>query len=253
MLWSSALGADTVISHDAVGVVVLHGKWGSPSDWTLRLAQALEKKGYQVASPEMPWSGHRLYDGGVASAMSEIDAVIMTLRSHGAKKIFVAGHSLGAAATVRYGSRSGVDGLILLSPGHFPESTNFAHQLGAAVTRARQMVQTGKGDDRADFEDLNTGHRQRLVRTTARIYLDYFDSEGPMNFTRNLAALSEKLPILWVVGNTEEPGLRAFGDRRREHALTAPGSQFAEVVADHLRTPEQAIPVVLAWLQERTH
>src|SRR5690242_17289106 len=81
---------------ETVGVVILHGKWGSPGGFVANLANDLGKEGFLVAAPEMPWSGKRLYDKGIAGAMIEIDAAVKTLRDKGAKRIFVAGHSLGA-------------------------------------------------------------------------------------------------------------------------------------------------------------
>ena len=44
-----------------VGVVLMHGKWGSPQSM-LPLARDLETRGYLVSNAEMAWSGRRLYD-----------------------------------------------------------------------------------------------------------------------------------------------------------------------------------------------
>ena len=42
-----------------VGVVLMHGKWGSPQGM-LPIARDLEAHGYMVSNAEMPWSGRRL-------------------------------------------------------------------------------------------------------------------------------------------------------------------------------------------------
>jgi triacylglycerol esterase/lipase EstA (alpha/beta hydrolase family) len=79
----------------AIGVVVMHGKGGSPAGRVSTLASSLERKGYLVANLEMPWSARREYDVGVDVAESEIEAALASLRAKGANKVFVAGHSQG--------------------------------------------------------------------------------------------------------------------------------------------------------------
>ena len=71
---------------DKIGVVVLHGKWGSPDGHTSGLANFLAGEGFLVASPEMPWSGRRTYDKGADAFVTEIDAAAAELRAKGAKK-----------------------------------------------------------------------------------------------------------------------------------------------------------------------
>jgi pimeloyl-ACP methyl ester carboxylesterase len=220
------------------------GKSGRYDAWKLG------QEGFLVSRPEMPWSGARLYDKGVDDAMAEIDSAVKTLRDKGAKKIFVAGHSLGAAAVVRYGTRSKADGFVVLAPGHFPEGQNFRNQLSRSLKKAQEMVQEGNPDDKAWFDDLNSGSRTRSVRTTARIYLDYFGPDGPMNFRKNIAALQPGAPILWVVGTEEEQGPRQIGDRAYTRIPSNPGNKYVEVNSDHINTPGNAIETVIAWIKE---
>lgn len=247
---SLMLAESVQAGNESIGVVVMHGKWGNPSGTMLNLARKLGQEGFLVSSPEMPWSGARLYDKGVDDAMAEIDSAVKALRDKGAKKIFVAGHSLGAAAVVRYGTRSTVDGFIVLAPGHFPESQNFRNQLARSLKKAQEMVQEGNANDKAWFDDLNTGSRAKSVRTTAKIYLDYFGPDGPMNFQKNIAALQPGVPILWVVGTEEEKGLRQMGDRGHTKIPSNPGNKYVEVNSDHMNAPGKAIEPVIAWIKE---
>lgn len=99
---------------DKIGVVVLHGKWGSPDGHTRGLANHLESNGFLVSSPEMPWSGTRGYDKGAAAFVAEIDAAVTELRAKGAKKIAVVGPQprRGGSAPLRdptAGGRCGTD------------------------------------------------------------------------------------------------------------------------------------------------
>ena len=46
----------------ALGVVMMHGKWGTPPPWHLTVSSAIEHEGWTVIELTMPWSGSRLYD-----------------------------------------------------------------------------------------------------------------------------------------------------------------------------------------------
>lgn len=253
-LWSAALiglaclGGQPAWAGD-VGVVLLHGKWGSPGKNVNVLASALQDAGYKVATPEMPWSGQRQYDKGVDEAMREIDSAVASLRQQGANRIFVAGHSLGAAAAVRFGGRSAVDGLIVLAPGHFPEGEKSRAANAEGVARARAMVAAGQAEDSASFLDQNTGDRSRTINMRARVLLDYQAPDGPMNFLNNAAAVRPGVPVLWVTGKNEAPGLRRLGQAAYEKLPRSPEPSFLEVDGGHEATPTQAIEPVLDWLK----
>lgn len=92
------------------GVIVMHGKGGSPERFVSDLALGLERKGHLVANLEMPWSGRREYDKNVDGADQEVSAAIAGLRAQGAQKVFIAGHSQGGVYALHYASRFPVDG-----------------------------------------------------------------------------------------------------------------------------------------------
>lgn len=234
-----------------IGIVVMHGKWGNPSSYTLKFAKALAHEGYAVDSPEMVWSARRAYGEGLDAMMKDIDAAIARLRAQGATKIFLAGHSLGAAGALRYAGQNKVDGVIVLAPGHFPESKSFRGALEASVKKAREMVQAGQGAAKAWFDDINTGNRSKQISMSANTYLAFFDPDGPMNFSANAAALKPDTPVLWVVGAGESPGLKANGTRVYENKLPKTAhTQLIEVPGGHEQTPDHAIEPALAWLKE---
>ena len=64
-LFTGAAVAQT--TPQAVGVVVMPGKGGSPTKFVAELASGLEAKGHLVANIEMPWSGSRNYDVNTAA------------------------------------------------------------------------------------------------------------------------------------------------------------------------------------------
>ena len=62
---------------DKIGVVVLHGKWGSPGrSYLAGWPNFLEPRGFLVDQPEMPWSRQRTYDKGRRCVVAEIDAAV---------------------------------------------------------------------------------------------------------------------------------------------------------------------------------
>ncbi|HEY0335971.1 MAG TPA: alpha/beta hydrolase, partial [Burkholderiales bacterium] len=97
------------VPSSAIGIVIMHGKGGSPARHVSGLASSLEQKGYLVANLEMPWSGNREYNAGVDAAEKEVDAALDSLRAKGANKVFVAGHSQGALFAFHYGGKHPVD------------------------------------------------------------------------------------------------------------------------------------------------
>lgn len=232
-----------------VGVVVLHGKWDRPNGLILDFSSAMERAGYRVRTPEMPWSGRRSYDAGVAAMEAEIDAAVEQLRQQGAQIIIVAGHSFGAAGAVRYATRHKVDAVIALAPGHYPEGKYFTTLTAASRNKAQALVDDGKPDENGWFDDPNSGGRLKQVKMSARTYLDFFDPDGPMNFGNNAAAVLPGTAVLWVVGQGEESGLKAMAGRVFEQLPKELAARQIDVPGGHLETPSNGAGVALDWIR----
>jgi pimeloyl-ACP methyl ester carboxylesterase len=230
-----------------LGVVLLHGKGGSPSGYVAELAAALQGKGYLVSTPTMPWSQERIYDATFEQAMAEIDREVDALRQKGAKLVVVAGHSLGANAALGYAaSRDRAGGIIALAPAHSPELQTFSRRVGSSVSRAKAMVQAGKGREKERFSDLNQGELSE-VSATAEVYLSWFDPEGRAVMPRSAASFKLPTPLLFIVGSGERtaPAKDYIFDKAPPHAK----SKFVSVNAGHFTVPTAAIPEVVAWLR----
>src|SRR4029077_21065050 len=80
----------------ATGIVLMHGKWGTPDKGIVPVELDLKGAGFLVAAPEMAWSERRAYDMSFDESMAQIDAEVAKLRARGARKIVVAGQSFGA-------------------------------------------------------------------------------------------------------------------------------------------------------------
>jgi pimeloyl-ACP methyl ester carboxylesterase len=231
---------------DDLGVVLLHGKGGSPTGYIRELAFALQGRGYLVSTPTMPWAKNRIYDASFEEAMAEIDREVDALRQKGAKLVVVAGQSLGANAALGYAaSRERVGGIIVLAPAHNPELQAFARRVGSDVRRAKAMVAAGKGKEKQAFSDLNQGQALE-VTATAEVYLSWFDPDGPAVMPRSAASIKMPTPLLFVIGSGDRtaPAKDYIFDKAPAHAK----SKFVTVTADHFTVPTAAIEEVVTWL-----
>jgi len=128
-----------------IGIVIMHGKGGSPTKHVTELASSLEQKGYLVANLEMPWSGKREYDINVSAAVKEVESALDTLRSKGAQKLFVAGLSQGGLFAIYFGGKQAVDGIIAIAPGGNVGNPTYREKLGESVDLARKLITGGEG------------------------------------------------------------------------------------------------------------
>ncbi len=233
----------------AIGIVVMHGKGGGPGGLVKPLADGLEARSFRVANLQMPWSRDRKYDVDVAAAVSEVNAAVSDLRSKGAVKIFVAGHSQGAVFALHYATRGKVDGLIIIAPGGDVSTNFYRQQVGRSVSRAKDQIAAGKGGETDDYDE-SEGGKNWTVRTTAAIYFSWFNPDGAMNQIKSSAALPKTLPVLHVAPTSDYPALlRAKQDMFRalpDHPL----KRLYEPNSDHRNAPRDATDAIAGWIGE---
>jgi pimeloyl-ACP methyl ester carboxylesterase len=234
----------------AIGVVVMHGKGGSPTRWVAALASGLEQKGYLVASLEMPWSGRRHYDVDVATADKEVDAALDGLRAKGAKKLFVAGHSQGGVFVLHYGSTHPVDGIIAIAPGGNVANQAYAREVGASVERARKLVGEGKGEAKEAFDDFEGSKGRFTVTASAAAYLSWFDPQGAMNQVKSSKAIPSRVPVLFVAPTRDYPALQRVRAMMFGALPKNPLTRMYEPSASHLEAPGASIEEVARWTSE---
>jgi pimeloyl-ACP methyl ester carboxylesterase len=232
-----------------IGAIIMHGKWGSPERNVDELARTLERAGVAVSVPEMPWSGRRLYDRPVQTAIADTDTEVARMQNAGVKHVFIVGHSLGAAFALHYATRSVVSGVVAIAPGHRPESPGFSKLFANEVAKARELVASGKGDEPLWFNDPNTGGRRKPLRASATIFLSYFDAAGPMNMTRNASNVKPDIPVLWLVPTREEQPARDLVTKLSKTLPPNIGTRFAEPESDHLSAPNASSAIIIEWIQ----
>lgn len=242
----AAVGA--VSAEDKIGVVFLHGKLSMYPSYRNYLG-FMEKKGFLVSAPEMPWSKSREFDKPYSEALNEIDVAVDSLRAQGAKYVLVGGHSMGGNAALYYGSERKVDGLFLLAPAHIPESDLFRNAFAPSVARAKALVASGKGAVRATFNDMElSGGGSYTVETTATAYLSYFDPESSANMELTAAKLAPDIPLFMVVSSKENPNILSI-EYRVYPAILGDKKKLLEVSAPHRQVPDAAQEQMANWLE----
>lgn len=234
----------------AIGIVLMHGKGGSPTKWVAPLASGLEQKGYLVANLEMPWSGRRRYDVDVDAADREVGAALDALRAKGAKKLFVAGHSQGGVFALHYGCTHRVDGIIAIAPGGNVGSPVYAKEVGRSVERARKLVAEGKGEQKESFEDFEGSRGTFMVSASAATYFTWFDPAGAMNQVKSSKSIDPGVPVLFVAPTRDYPGLQRVKGMMFGALPGNARTRMYEPSAGHLEAPAASLEEIVRWTKE---
>lgn len=233
-----------------MGIVVMHGKGGSPDRLVNGLADELAKRGYIVANLEMPWSGNRGYDVDTAAADTEIEKAIADMRTKGAKKVFVAGHSQGGAFAIHYAATHRVDGLITIVPGANPDSDFFRNKIYKFVKKAKKLVKAGKGDEKIEFKDFEGRRGLYSIITTPKNYLAWFSPDSAMNYEVAIKRIDKNLPVLFVESKGDYPGLRKYNLGLYDELPRNRLSRLYQPQGSHKKAPEASIEEIAAWTME---
>lgn len=240
-------GCQTVdpVPGDHIGTVLMHGRGGTTRH-VFPLGSALKSAGILVEMPLMPWSKGRIYDKGYEASMVEIDTYVVHLRSAGAKRIVVAGFSIGANAALGYAARrEDLSGVILLAYGHVPGIPGFSRKLSDSVEKARSMIDVGEGDQTAVFTDFGGGND--TATSTANDLLSWFDPSGPATIAKNAPKVKPNTPVLCIDGSSDR--WKRCGQIMWQ-VPRDPMNRQISVSADHMSTPSVAIQPIVDWLRE---
>lgn len=233
-----------------IGVVVMHGKGGSPTKHVADLAAFLKDKGYLVANMEMPWSDRREYDVDVGGAEKEVESALADLRAKGATKVFVAGHSQGGLFAFHFAGRHAVDGIVAIAPGGNVANATFRENLRESVEQARKLVADGKGGEKERLLDFENSRGTYSVLTMPAVYLSWFHPDGAMNQFNAVKNVNPRVPVLYIAPTGDYPGLRQAKQSVMKalprHALT----RLYEPDSNHLGAPSASGDEIVRWMTE---
>ena len=234
----------------ASGVVVMHGKGGSPERHVSALASALRDAGFRVANLEMPWSGRRNYDVGTGAAVVEVERALAALEAQGAERLFLAGHSQGAVFALHAAGVLPVHGVVAIAPGGNVASPVFRKELGPAIAEARRLIAQGRGEEThrlADYEG-SRGLYPLVARPAA--WITWFEVGGAMDRERASRALPGNVPVLVVIPTRDYPAIRNGKDAILRDLPRHPATRLHEPDGDHLSAPAVAAPEAIRWMRE---
>jgi pimeloyl-ACP methyl ester carboxylesterase len=234
----------------AIGVVIMHGKGGSPARFVSSLASSLEQKGFLVANLEMPWSKNREYNAGVDAAEKQVDEALDSLRAKGASKVFVAGHSQGGLFAIHYGGKHPVDGIIAIAPGGNVANAIYRKELGQSVEQARKLVAEGKGNEKTRFSDYEGSRGTYPVTATPAAYLTWFDPEGAMNQVKASRAMNPQVPVLFIAPKNDYPALLRIKQMMFDALPRNPLTRMYEADSSHLDAPSASRDEIARWTAE---
>jgi pimeloyl-ACP methyl ester carboxylesterase len=231
-----------------VGVVLMHGKGGSPTKHVSGLASFLEGQGFLVANVEMPWSGRRNYDVDVGAAELEVESAMAALRAKGAQRVFVAGHSLGGLFALYFGGKHAVDGIIAIAPGGNTASPIYQEKVGDSVARARKLVAEGKGQEKVALSDFEGSRGTYTIVVTPATYLSWFSPDGAMNETAAVRNMNPDVPVLFIVPTNEYPGLLKVKQEMFDALPRNPRTKLYEPNSNHLNAPSASADAIAEWM-----
>ena len=244
------IGDLSAAAADRIGIVLLHGKWGNPSRNISKLAASMKSRGFAVITPLMPWSREREYDIDYPGAMGILDNAVRELRKEGATVVVVAGHSMGANASIAYAAygHEKIDAVIAIAPGHTPDRPGYHLNIESSLNEAIEMIKTGRGSEKATFSDLNSGGRSAAVSMSAATYVSYNDPLGMASMPISTSKVTQQIPLFWIIAGPEDvlygAGRAYVYDRWPRH----PFSRYLVLNSTHLSAPDDAEADILQWL-----
>lgn len=240
------LSAEQIVP-SKIGIVVMHGKGGMPTIHVLELATSLEAKGYLVANIEMPWSKHRDYNVDVETAYKELESALNGLKSKGAQKLFVAGHSQGGLFALSAGSHVMSDGIIAIAPGGNVGNITFREKLGGVIADARKLIEQGNGNEKTTLFDFEGSKGKYAIKTTPSIYLSWFDPDGAMNQEKAIKKIDSNIPVLFIVPTNDYSGLLKVKQMMFDTLPKNPKTKLYEPSANHTGAPSASVEAIMQW------
>ncbi|MBS0541038.1 MAG: alpha/beta hydrolase [Proteobacteria bacterium] len=239
-------------AQEKFGIILMHGKQSPPTDNRSGLptiASTLQGHGHKVIMPAMPWSqgGWEKISVTVEQVFDMLDGYAAQLRSQGAQRIVIIGHSLGANIGLSYAANRGnVAGLVMAAPGHSPGFVYRSDSGKKSIDRAAELMRSGHGADSYSGIDNNQG-TSFTIGTTVAVYLSWLNPRGLASMDAQAPKLPASTALLMVVGEKDP----VFGRAKAalyDPAAKNPYSKYVTVGADHVQTPFAASKQIVDWI-----
>ena len=248
-----AVFAGPARAQETLGIILMHGKQGSAHDGRSglpSLAASLQGAGHKVIVPSMPWSAGAWESIHVTieQVFDLIDGHAAQLRSQGASRIVVGGHSLGANVALSYAvERGNVAGVVMAGPGHNPGGLyRFSEAFRKSLDHAVELVKAGQGGQSFTGTDNNQGNSV-TVSTTAAVYVSWMNPRGKASMHAEAPRLPAGIPLFMVIGE-KDPAFTYAKSAWYDPAAKNPYSKYVTVGGDHFTTPFAASKQIVEWI-----
>lgn len=235
------------------GFLLVHGKGSGPELAHCSLAPVaaeLQSQGFLVSYESYPWSSIRNYDATSMQGADEMHQNIESLRTQGATRIHIIGHSLGGNIALYYSTLDyqDYDSIITTCPAHNLHIDKFQQLTSWSVDKANGLLSIS--DDRLSyFIDFQMG-RAAVVQFTPSIYASYFDVNGPCNMVKSVSKTKSAKPVYMVVGSLDMLTLGVDVLLFDPMLKDVSASKFENLIGlDHASTPRAALPKILKWVK----
>jgi len=235
------------------GFLLVHGKGSGPELQHCSLAPVadeLAKQGFLVSYESYPWSSIRNYDATSMQGAEEMHQHIEDLKSQGATRIHIIGHSLGGNMALYYSTLEyqDYDSIIATCPAHNLHLDKFQNLVGWSVDKAKHLIDISD-DQPSHFVDFQMG-RVAVVEFLPEVYVSYFDAKGPCNMINSVTHTITARPVYIIVGEldilTVDVDTLIFDPMLKDQTT----SKFEMLPnQSHASTPGAAVPKILEWVK----
>lgn len=231
---------------DRVGIVLLHGI-GATGAAMEPLAAQLRAQGWAVRTPDMPYGGPAAFSKPVAAAEAIVRQELQTLRAAGARRLVVAGFSLGGFFAAHMAGRETVDALVSIAPNGGADMK----QLQDELVRARQLVAQGRGEAPTTMQDADVvgSARYPLPNAVPSAWITWFDPQGVMNWQGVWRRLRPGTPVFLVVPTRDLANLRRIKKPLWKGLPPHPANRLYEPRSDHLGASAASAREAVRWLR----
>lgn len=233
-------------------VIYMHGRAGSPTrHFDKQLQQQLAALGYDVVAPYMPWA-KRTWTGTMCEGMLYINE-LARLEIKKGRRVILMGHSMGGAHALFHGRlRPGVEikAYVAIAPGHLPHRSEAERRAYAAsVNAANKKSADGNADQVTDFS-VPVGKNTLTIKTTANIFLSFFDVERFPDINKVLPEITK--PVL-IVSADRDPVTGLYNHAAMRAMIRAEGTAYKRINGDHFTVLENVAEQFDLWLKNLAH
>jgi pimeloyl-ACP methyl ester carboxylesterase len=231
------------------GFVLVHGKLSGPcvaeKSPLGQTASQLLQLGCIVDYVDYPWSKSRRFDSTVEQSIIEIDAAICRVRSAGASRIHIIGHSMGSTMLMYYATlNDNFDTLTLLCPAHNTHLEKFQRTTSWCIEQAQIKAAQGIDTPQPYIDFYMSQPVVEYISPTA--YVSYFDALGNSNMVVNAAKMLPQ-STLFVIGQLDV-NTPSFKELVYDKVAHVNASYLLMDNETHHSLATAAVPKILSWI-----